>query len=181
MGGSVVFNTATGTNKAGRQEVAVGSKSIVGLSGKQLDDAVMTASTRALRRLTMQFTTLGILDGSEVVAVVGQDINPAGSAQLASSAIPPFFTTPTVAANNAPGKDVTVATVIDHEEGTIAHEKPLAPQFLGQQEQVDEAISKVGKKRPRKKPNTVALDAMWRRRLCKNQPQWRPFLPHLSQ
>lgn len=156
MGGSVVF-TATG-NKAGRQEVAVGSKSIVGLNGKQLDDAVMTASTRALRRLTMQFTTLGILDESEVVAVVGQDINPAGSAQLASSAIPPSFTTPTVAANNAPGKDVTVATVIDHEKGTIAHEKPLAPQFLGQQEQIDEATSKVGKKRTRKKPNTVALD-----------------------
>ncbi len=103
--GSLVF-TATGKDKTGRQEIATGSKNISNVSGKQLDDAIMTASTRALRRLTMQFTSLGILDESEVKAVVGDMSNPAAGATLAGSAVvlPPA---PTVPANNAPGRDVT--------------------------------------------------------------------------
>lgn len=103
--GSIVF-TATGKNHEGRQEIATGSKNIENLQGKQLDDAIMTASTRALRRLTMQFTSLGILDESEVKAVVGDTSNPAAGATLAGSAVvlPPV---PTVPANNAPGRDVT--------------------------------------------------------------------------
>jgi hypothetical protein len=102
--GSIVF-TATGKNAKGRQEIAIGSKFIEQLLGKALDDAVMTASTRALRRLTMQFTSLGILDESEVKAIIGDTSNPATAATLSGSAmvIPP----PQVAPNNAPGKDVT--------------------------------------------------------------------------
>lgn len=111
VSGSIIF-TATGRLAGtdggllnGRQEIAVGSKYITGLTGKALDDAIMTASTRALRRLTMQFTTLGLLDESEVKLTVGDTTNPAAGAALAGSpmVIPPF---PTVA-NNAPGKDVT--------------------------------------------------------------------------
>jgi hypothetical protein len=104
--GSIVF-TAVGKNQAGRQEIAIGSKDISRVNGKQLDDAIMTASTRALRRLTMQFTTLGILDESEVIAVVGQTPNAAGSAQLSDNPLPPaYLPSPAVLPNNAPGKPV---------------------------------------------------------------------------
>src|SRR6266436_2599260 len=82
--GSIVF-AAAGKNGKNRVERAIGSKYIEGLIGKALDNAIMTASTRALRRLTMQFTTLGILDESEIVDIVGQ--NPAGGAQLSGSPI----------------------------------------------------------------------------------------------
>lgn len=112
VGGSIVF-TATGRSKTrgNRQEIAVGSKWIEGLRDKSLDNAIMTASTRALQRLTMQFTELGILAESEVVSNVGQVPNPAGSAQLAEgNSLPPvFLPPPAVPANNAPGKDVTPA------------------------------------------------------------------------
>lgn len=104
--GSVVF-TATGKDKSGRQEIAIGSKYLGQLQGKALDDAIMTASTRALRRLTMQFTSLGILDESEVGAIKGSTDNPASGAQLSGSpmVIPPAL--PSVPANNAPGRDIT--------------------------------------------------------------------------
>jgi len=107
--GSIVF-TATGRDQQGRQEIATGSKYIEQLAGKAQDDAIMTASTRALRRLTMQFTSLAILDESEVRSVLGNTDNPAANAQLAGSpvVIPPV---PSVPANNAPGKDITITTV----------------------------------------------------------------------
>jgi len=94
-----------GRNKAGRVEIAIGSRSLEGLKGRDRDDAIMTASTRALQRLTMQFTGLGILSESEVVSVMGQPVNSAADAKLAGSAmvIPPM---PSVAPNNAPGKPV---------------------------------------------------------------------------
>jgi hypothetical protein len=116
--GSIVF-TATGKNKEGRQEIATGSKFIDNLSGKGLDDGIMTASTRATRRLTMQFTSLGILDESEVRATVGDLSNPASQATLSGSpmVIPP---TPTVA-NNAPGKLV--------ETGKVTHEDRFAQEL----------------------------------------------------
>jgi hypothetical protein len=102
--GSIVF-TAIGKDKTGRQEIATGSKNIENLNGKALDDGIMTASTRALRRLTMQFTSLGILDESEVKAIVGDTNNPASNAQPIGAPI--VFPPPQVAPNNAPGKDVT--------------------------------------------------------------------------
>lgn len=104
VNGSIVF-TAAGKNKDGRQEIATGSKFIGGLTGKTHDNAIMTASTRALRRLTMQFTKLGILDESEIESVHNAAPNPAAGAELAGSpaVIPPA---PAVV-NNAPGKDVT--------------------------------------------------------------------------
>lgn len=105
IGGSIVF-TAKGTNSAGRQEIAAGSKFTGSLTGKALDDAIMTASTRALRRVTMQFVKLGILDESEVSAIKGDTSNPAVGATLAGSPVvmPPV---PTVAPNNGPGRDIT--------------------------------------------------------------------------
>jgi hypothetical protein len=105
---SIVF-TATGKNGEGRQEIATGSKSIGGLTGKPFDNAIMTASTRALRRLTMQFTKLGILDESEIEAVHNTAPNPAAGAELAGSpvVIPPA---PAVV-NNLPGRDITAPQI----------------------------------------------------------------------
>jgi hypothetical protein len=123
---SIVFTAVGKSNgEIPRQEVATGSKYIGGLQGKALDDAIMTASTRALRRLTMQFTKLGILDESEVRATVGDTSNPAAGAALSGSplVIPPM---PTVT-NNAPGRDITpiLETTIDHIENTITHTTSL--------------------------------------------------------
>jgi hypothetical protein len=135
---SLVF-TATGKNKEGRQEIATGSKNIGVLAGKTLDDAIMTASTRALRRLTMQFTSLGILDESEVSAIVGDTSNPAAAAALSGSAmvIPP---PPTAAINSAPGRDVTpiAAPQVD---------VPAAEPFVGQKAHIEAAWQQLDQKK----------------------------------
>jgi hypothetical protein len=98
VGGSIVF-TAVGIDKSGRQEIAIGSKYIDGLTGSQLDDSVMTASTRALRRLALQFAASGVLDESEVnqrkTVHVQQQVSQWTAPQ------------PTVAPSSEPGKDVT--------------------------------------------------------------------------
>lgn len=140
--GSLVF-TATGKDKTGRQEIATGSKNISNVNGKQLDDAIMTASTRALRRLTMQFTSLGILDESEVKATVSDTSNPAAGASLAGSPVV-FPPAPSVPANNAPGHDITptdTVTTIDHEKGTVKHEKFAPSQDPKTQAQVAAVIA----------------------------------------
>ena len=187
VSGSIVF-TATGISakRGSRQEIAIGSKYIEGLKEKLLDNAIMTASTRALQRLTMQFTELGILAESEVVDLVGQTPNPAGSAQLASNPLPPaFLPPPSVPANNAPGKPVETAP---EPKAPLAPPVSLDAPFVGQQDQIDAAIKqlvdkeadrkaaqpevkpvesitssepetdKKAVKKPRKKANTVALD-----------------------
>lgn len=136
--GSIVF-TATGKDAKNRQEIAIGSKYVGSLTGKALDDAIMTASTRALRRVTMQFTSLGILDESEVGAVQGSTVNPAAGATLAGSAVvlPPA---PTVPANNAPGRVVEM-TAVDHEKNTVVHEMIPVSQDPKTQAQVAAVIA----------------------------------------
>src|SRR5208282_49084 len=103
--GFVCF-TAQGTNKTGRTEIAIGSSSIDGLRGEKLASSVMAASTRALRRLTMQFAGCGVLDESEVYGLPAQNApQAAANAQLAGSGVvmPP----PQVAPNTEVGKDIT--------------------------------------------------------------------------
>src|SRR5271168_2228129 len=74
--GSIVFY-ATGKDSKGRQEKAVGSKYIAGLTGRELDNAIMTAQTRAVRRMTLQFAGAGVLDESEVNSAVAVEVIPA--------------------------------------------------------------------------------------------------------
>lgn len=126
VGGSFVVTTK-GHNGRGRTEVAIGSKYIQGLTGKALDNAIMTSSTRSSRRLTMQFTGLGILDESEVHAVEPSTANPAAGVQLAP-ALPP----PTVKPNPAPAS--IVEQKFDHvknvvETTTVAPIAGLPPAF----------------------------------------------------
>jgi hypothetical protein len=160
---SIVF-TASGENAVGRQEVAVGSKSIANLTGKGLDDAIMTASTRALRRLTMQFTSLGILDESEVRASVGDTTNLASGAELASGpmVIPPM---PSVVPNNAPGRDITPAPTDTKSPSFAEEQQALRDDAKKQLEKSTEEptpapaeSSSLKPKRARRPRNTVTMD-----------------------
>jgi len=65
-GPGYVSFTAVGKNKNGRVERAVGAVGTEGLRGQALAAAVMTAQTRALRRMTLQFVGGGLLDETEV-------------------------------------------------------------------------------------------------------------------
>jgi len=99
--GSVVF-TATGKDKEGRQEIAVGSAFIGNAIGKNLDNAIMTAQTRATRRMTIQFVGGGVLDESEVNSF---------TTNIASQSIPlaqlSLAPAPSVMPSSEPGKDIT--------------------------------------------------------------------------
>jgi hypothetical protein len=99
INGSIVF-TATAKSGSGRQEIATGSKYIENLTGVQLDDALMTASTRALRRVTLQFIGAGVLDESEIDK--RKTVNTPATPQLIAPE-------PTVKPNAEPGKDITPA------------------------------------------------------------------------
>ena len=59
---------AIGKDAKGRQEIAHGAAYVDGLKADKKAHTVMTASTRALRRLTLQFVAGGILDETEVQA-----------------------------------------------------------------------------------------------------------------
>jgi hypothetical protein len=78
--------TAIGKDAKGRQEIAHGAAYVEGAKADKKAHSVMTASTRALRRLTLQFVAGGILDESEVQAQSSLSVAPAASeATLAGS------------------------------------------------------------------------------------------------
>lgn len=84
--------TVVAKNREGRQEVAVGAAYTQNLTGERVAHAVMTAQTRAVRRVTLQFVTGGILDESEVQNQAQFNNAPAASsAELTGSAmvVPP--------------------------------------------------------------------------------------------
>jgi hypothetical protein len=99
IGGSIVFTAIARSKPTGRREISTGSKFIDGLQGTQLDDSIMTAQTRALRRVTLQFIGAGVLDESEV--------NQRKTVHAVSAPIAPT-PQPTVAPSSQPGKDITV-------------------------------------------------------------------------
>lgn len=96
---------AEGTNKDGRVEIAAGAASTKGLTGERLSSAVMTSSTRAIRRMTLQFAGYGILDESEVLAVgLVTSYEPMSLAPIAP--VPPA-----VPFNESAGKEVKKETL----------------------------------------------------------------------
>jgi hypothetical protein len=104
--GFVCF-TAEGVNKLGRAEIAIGSSATDGLKGEKLASAVMTASTRALRRLTMQFAGCGVLDESEIRGLPA-DNNPPAASQAELAGTPVVMPPPQVVPNAGTGKDITL-------------------------------------------------------------------------
>lgn len=97
----IVSFTAVGKDESGRIERAVGVISIDGLRGKQLASAIMTAQTRATRRMTLQFVGGGILDEAELET--GQLTTASG----ASVALDAIQVQPTVVPNGEVGRDIT--------------------------------------------------------------------------
>jgi hypothetical protein len=98
VGGSIVW-TVCAQDAGGRQEMSSGSKWIEGLQGQDLDDAIMTAQTRACRRVTLQFIGAGVLDESEV--------NPNQPVSVKNTTVIPVPSQSTVQPASAPGKDIT--------------------------------------------------------------------------
>jgi len=159
-GDGYVSFIAVGKDKTGRQEMAVGACDLSGLKGDKVAYAVMTAQTRAMRRLTLQFVGGGLLDESEVNP---QTSNVATSAaSLATLSGPPVVVPkpPTVAPNAAPG---TVQTGGEIKAKVVAEQVPenvpfkekaqySEPQFVGQQDQIDTAWKQQADKQQDTKP-----------------------------
>lgn len=156
--------TATAKDKDNHQEVAIGSKFIANLSGIELDDAIMTADTRAKQRVTLQFVGAGVLDESEV--------NPKEAVQLKNTTPIAVNPTPSVQISDAPGKDVTgledqkpiqeklnahmnaalASTHVDHTTNTVTHvtvEQEKQAAFEAQQAKMrEDAIAQLNEKFP---------------------------------
>src|SRR6266850_4893357 len=97
--------TAIGKDGKGRQEIAHGAAYVEGLKADKKAHSVMTASTRALRRLTLQFVAGGILDETEVQAQSAlQDAPTASQAQPIGSLV--VIPAPQVSISVMPGKDI---------------------------------------------------------------------------
>ena len=165
--------TATGKNNKGRQEIAVGAHSIEGLGGERLAYAVMTAQTRALRRLTLQFVGGGLLDESEVNAQPTLNAAPAASqATLAGSPMvfPPM---PKLTPNQAPGrvetpaeKELTqVATAVE------ASTETDIPVETSSALPAENKTPKLRKPRSRKPRNTVDINVPGEAEVPKETPQ----------
>ena len=92
--------TATGKDSKGRQEVAVGAVSISGLTGVAVANAVMTAQTKASRRLTLIYAGGGFFDETEVSEITRNIANSASSLSTVAAQ-------PSTAPSAAPGKDIT--------------------------------------------------------------------------
>jgi hypothetical protein len=105
-GDGYVSFTVEGVDKTGRTEIAVGVSSTKGLTGERLAYALMTAHTRATRRLTLQFVGQGLLDESEVNAPT-TDIGHAPGSLAALAGSPVVMPPPQVPVASAPGKDIT--------------------------------------------------------------------------
>lgn len=123
---------AVGQDKEGRVERAIGSISIEGLTGKKLASAVMTAQTRAVRRMTLQFMGGGVTDESEL-----PDILIPQNSQV--TALDSITEQPTVVPSMEPGTTVTPEQQAAEEAlrhvkpevlATAAGEKPTAEAAL---------------------------------------------------
>jgi hypothetical protein len=104
FGDGFVMFTVEGQNHKGRTDIAVGVASTKNLIGKALENSLMTAQTRATRRLTLQFAGGGLLDESEIVSGSTTDLShsSANLSQLAAL--------PTVQPSSEKGKDITQVT-----------------------------------------------------------------------
>lgn len=99
-----------GHDTTGRHEIGIGAVSIKGLGGRAAADAVKTAHTQSLRRMTLQFAGGGFLDESEIHekttnianSVEGLELLPSNTIVTANASLG----TP----NPNPGKDIITTT-----------------------------------------------------------------------
>ena len=149
--GYIAFQ-AVGHDDTGRQEIAVGACHTKGLKA---DTAAMTASTRALRRLTLQFVGGGFLDESEINNEKTSNIayDPTPLAQIAAQ--------PTVQPSAAPGKDVTqkaademINAAYDAVDAAIKGGSAVDPAILA----INIAGSEEPKRHKRRRKSEIDLD-----------------------
>jgi len=67
--GGLYIVTATAEDKTGRQDSEIGVVPIEGLRGEALSNAMMKATTKAKRRVTLSLCGLGMLDETEVESI----------------------------------------------------------------------------------------------------------------
>ena len=132
IGGSVVWTVAA-VDSTGRKEMSSGANWIEGLTGKELNDAIMGGQTRACRRVTLQFVGAGVLDESEV--------NPNAPVVLQNTSVSAPAPQPTIQPVNTPGKDVT-------EKGTTIPEKDTETFEQHQERLRAEAIAQLNSAEP---------------------------------
>ena len=107
---NMISYQAVGKLPSGRQEIAVGNQTTHNQFAKDLANADMAASTKALIRLTLQFAGGGFLWEGEIDSKIATatDTGKPVPAQEKIAATP----APTVAPTKAPGKDIT-STIVD--------------------------------------------------------------------
>jgi len=87
--GETYIVSARASTPEGRTDESIGVKSIDGLKGEVRANAMMTAETKAKRRVTLSICGLGMLDETEVA-----DIPPAAKGQMVIDAPPPEWEKP---------------------------------------------------------------------------------------
>lgn len=95
--GECYIVTARATMPDGRSDESIGAKSIDGLKGEARANAMMTAETKAKRRVTLSICGLGMLDETEVADIPqsakgprgGIDLRPAPQRELVAAALDP--------------------------------------------------------------------------------------------
>lgn len=133
VAGQVCFIAAGLQESTNRKEFAVGAASIEGLTGKALSDAIMTAQTRATRRMTLQFVGGGILDESELpeglVTTPLANVNPEAVRALDAITTQPVVhpnSTPSIVVPSLPAPSSTVTFVPDEKFFTPPVSFPLS-------------------------------------------------------
>jgi hypothetical protein len=139
--------TVKGHDKSGRTEIAVGTVSTKGLTGKSYADAFMFAQTKACRRLTLQFAGGGFLDESEVTEKTTNLSNATSSLKEIAQ--------PKVVPNTEAGKDIT-----DASKALTSTPAPAStPSSEPSNQTTAPAAEAPKKKRGRPRRNSVSLDA----------------------
>ena len=150
---------ATGVNPDGRQEVAIGAHGTEGLRGEKLAAAVMTAETRAGRRLTLKFVGAGILDESEAGAVTGNiAVSGASLAQLAGSSVvvPPMPGAPSAAT----GRDITDSVPRVPQDSPVSAPEASQTAFSEQMEAMRQDAQKQLQEKAAKETDTKPVETL---------------------
>jgi len=124
----VAIAVANAADKTGRTDSCVGAVTIEGLTGKSLANAVMSAETKAKRRVTISISGIGLLDETEVQDLSGTVTKVVPDAPQVSA---PQLTAPATAAATTPTEVISSIDPMIIEAGRQmaqrGHETFIAP------------------------------------------------------
>jgi len=104
--GEIYIVSALATMPDGRTDESIGGRSLDGLKGNDRANAMMTAETKAKRRVTLSICGLGMLDETEVA-----DIPPAARGVISNTPLTPEGERLALAPQDQPAPDGTVRVV----------------------------------------------------------------------